>query len=235
MPLPKIKQPLFKVVVPSTKKEVMVRPMLVKEEKILLMAKEGDDPAEKLLAVRQVVNNCLQKTRVEELTTFDLEYIFLRLRAISVDSKIKIGYVDEEDGEEREFEINLDDVKVVEGETKVDNVIMTGDTSGIELRWPTVEVYDRLKDLENPEQLVEMLAVSCLVKYFDGDEMYDLSKESPEKLKEFVEENMNISVYNKVKEFLGNMPALNYEIKYTNNEGKEKEIVLSSLNDFFLY
>lgn len=235
MPLPKIKQPLFKVVVPSTNKEVMVRPMLVKEEKILLIAREGDDPAEKLLAVRQVVNNCIQKVNVEELTTFDLEYIFLKLRALSVDSKIKIGYMDQDDEQEREFEINLDDVIVKEAENKVDNVIMLDDTAGIELKWPTVSVYDRLKDIENPEDLVEMLAVSCLVKYFDGDEMYDLTKESPEKLKEFVEENLNVAIYNKIKEFLTAMPSLYYKIEYDTEGGEKKTIELTSLNDFFLY
>ena len=107
--LPKIQYPVHTIIVPSTKKKVNFRPFLVKEEKILLMAKESEKDSDILMAVKQIVNNCSTdpKFDVNSLSIFDLEYIFLKLRAASVDNTIKISYKDLEDDKVYDFEIDL--------------------------------------------------------------------------------------------------------------------------------
>lgn len=233
--LPKIEQPLFKMKIPSSGKDIMVRPMLVKEEKILLMAKEGDDYGEKLLAIKQVVNNCCQNLKnIDDLTIFDIEYLFLKIRSISVDNVVKIVLTDEDDGEEREFEIDLTKVEIDKTEEK-DNVISLSEDSGLTLRYPTSKLYDLIGKIENQQDLIDALVVNSLVNYYDGEEMYDFTKETRENLEKFVEDNINAATYYKIREYLESMPTLKHEIKYKNNEGKEKTVTLSSLNDFFIF
>jgi len=232
--LPKIEHPLFKVKIPSTGKDIMMRPMLVKEEKILLMAKEGNDYGEKMLAIKQVLNNCIQKVQIDELTTFDIEYLFLKLRSISIESVIKLRITDEEDSKEREIEVNLDDVEI-DFSNAPDKVIQMGTGKGIQLRYPTTKVYEHTKNIENNEDLLELLAISTLDKYFDGEEVYDLTKETTENLKKFLEEQITAKTYYDIRAFLEKIPSLKYEIKYTNDSGKEVVITLSSLNDFFIF
>lgn len=233
--LPRIEQPLFKMTVPSSKKEIMVRPMLVKEEKILLMAKEGDDFSEKLMAIQQVVANCCKDLGdISKLTLFDLEYLFLKIRAISIDNIVKIIYRDEDDEKEREFEIDLSTVEVDFKDEKED-VIPLGKDSGLTLKYPTVSLYKDLKDVSKEEEFMEKLIVHALKTYYVKDEVYDLTKETVPNLIKFVDENLNTATYYKIREYLESMPTLKHEIKYTNDDGKEKTITLSTLNDFFTF
>ena len=232
--LPKIEQPLFKMIVPSTKKDIMVRPMLVKEEKILLMAKEGNDYGEKLLSIKQVVTDCCQGELNKDLTVFDIEYLLLKIRSLSVDNIVKITYVDEDDEKEREFDIDLNKVEVnFEGEK--DKNIPMGEKSGISLRYPTSSLYQQVKDVETSEDFMDELVVNSLATYYDGDTVYDLTKETPDNLKKFVDENISSAIYYKIRDFLGSIPTLKHEVKYENDEGKEKTITLTSLNDFFTF
>ena len=98
MALPKIQHPLFDCVVPSTNKKIKIRPMLVKEEKILLMAKQANDRSDQINALKQVVNNCIAETLdIDNLALFDLEYIFTKIRAASVSNTVKLSYKDNED------------------------------------------------------------------------------------------------------------------------------------------
>ena len=231
--LPKIEQPLFKMIVPSTKKDIMVRPMLVKEEKILLMAKETDDFSEKLRAVKQVVNNCVHDLNIGELTIFDIEYLFLKIRAISVDNIIELVYTDADDNKERDFKVDLNEVEIDFSTAPEDKVIKTGDHSGFTLRYPTANLYDN--NLQNEDSMVDWVIIDCLVNYFEGDTVYDFTKENKENMKKFVDENINAKTYYKIQEFLGKIPSLKHDIKYKNDMGEEKTITLRSLNDFFTF
>jgi len=114
MALPKIQSPTFEVIIPSINKTVLFRPFLVKEEKILLMAQQSNDDKDIIKAIKQVVNNCCldDKLDIDKLATFDLEYLFLKLRARSVNNVVEILYKDAEDEKEYKFSINLDDVEV---------------------------------------------------------------------------------------------------------------------------
>jgi hypothetical protein len=112
--LPKIEHPIHKIKIPSTKKEVGFRPFLVKEEKLLLMAKESETPSDILSTIKQIINNCCldPKFDINKLAIFDLEYIFLRLRAISVDNNVKVTYRDNEDQKLYDFDIPLNKVEI---------------------------------------------------------------------------------------------------------------------------
>ena len=232
--LPKLTLPMFKMTVPSNKKEIMVRPMLVKEEKILLMAKEGEDYGDKLIAVKQVVNNCCQDIHIDELTLFDVEYLFLKIRAMSVDNMVKITFRDDDDNKEREFDIDLNKVEVDFSEEK-DKVIMMGETNGITLRYPTSQLYDQTKSITTEDDFMNALVVNSMLNYFDGETVYDFTKETQEAMEKFVEENITSNIYYKIREFLGSVPTLKHEIKYKNDNGEDKTIELTSLNDFFMF
>ena len=232
--LPKLTLPMFKMTVPSNKKEIMVRPMLVKEEKILLMAKEVEDYGDKLIAVKQVVNNCCQDIHIDELTLFDVEYLFLKIRAMSVDNMVKITFRDDDDNKEREFDIDLNKVEVDFSEEK-DKVIMMGETNGITLRYPTSQLYDQTKSIITEDDFMNALVVNSMLNYFDGETVYDFTKETQEAMEKFVEENITSNIYYKIREFLGSVPTLKHEIKYKNDNGEDKTIELTSLNDFFMF
>jgi len=114
MALPKITHPMFDVIIPSTKTKIKIRPMLVKEEKILLMAKNGEEETEILAAVNQVVNNCIitDGIDVDKLALFDVEYLFVKIRAVSVSNVSKVSYKDNEDEKIYDFEVDLNNVEV---------------------------------------------------------------------------------------------------------------------------
>jgi len=231
--LPKIEQPLFKITIPSTKQDVMVRPMLVKEEKILLMAKEGNDYGEMLRAIKQVVNNCLMDTDISKLAIFDIEYLFLKLRSISIESTVKISYVDEDDSVERDFEIDLDKV-VIDFSNKKEPIIKIDKSKSLVLRYPSSALYDdNIGDKES--DIMDALVADCIVSYSDGDKKYMFADEPKDEIKDFVDNNISAKVYKQIQEFLNNVPSLKYEIKYKDNSGKEKTVTLKSLNDFFTF
>ena len=114
MSLPKIEYPIHLINIPSINKKIKFRPFLVKEEKLLLMAKESDNLADNLLATKQVINNCcLEPLDINKLAIFDLEYIFLKLRALSVDNMVKLSYVDNEDNKTYTFDVDLNEVEKI--------------------------------------------------------------------------------------------------------------------------
>ena len=140
--LPKLSQPTFDVVIPTTKQTIKVRPMLVKEEKILLMAKQSDDRADQLNAIKQVCNNCMvtPNVKVDDLAFVDMEYLFLKIRSYSISNKTKASYRDNEDEKVYNFEIDFDKVEVKQ-DTESNPVIDLGDNISLVLRYPPVSVY----------------------------------------------------------------------------------------------
>ena len=235
MALPKITQPIYKLQIPSTKKEINMRPMLVKEEKILLMAKESDEAKDRLQAIKQVVNNCIQDDiDIDTLALFDIEWLFLRLRSMSVNNEVTIEVTDEDDEKKREFTINLDKIEVDFSDLPSNEITVNEDTT-IMLRWPTSKLYNSLAEYDTEEEIMDALMVDSLEKMYQGEEIYDLTKETPENLRTFIDENLPAKAYADIREYLSGMPSLNYEIKYTNDKKEEKTITLSGLNDFFTF
>lgn len=234
MPLPKIDAPLFTINMPSINKKLSCRPFLVKEEKILLMAQQSGEDRDIVLALKQILTNCIQDMSFDpdKLTTFDLEYMFLQLRARSVDNKAKLSYRDLEDDKVYDFEVDLDKVEL--DMKDVDSKIPINDEIGIIMKYPTIEFLEQLPELTTPEELTQLMIASCIDKVYDSENVYDAKEQTPEELQQFVDQ-LNVNVYNKIKEFLASIPTMSYTIKYKNSLGNERKIELTTLRDFFTW
>ncbi len=235
MSLPKIDYPVYKIKIPSLKKDFQFRPFLVKEEKLLLMAKESENSSDILSAIKQIINNCAidSKFDVNKLAVFDLEYVFLKLRAISVDNMVKVSYKDKEDDKIYDFDINLDDVQVKFPE-KIDNVIKITDKSGIVMKYPSASLYDDKDFLNIEKDYMFELIVRCIDTIYYEDQVYKASEYKKSDLNEFLE-NLNVKVFDTIQQFLINVPRMEYKIEYVNEKDHKREILLSSLNDFFTW
>lgn len=249
MKLPKLEQPIFTVTLPSNKQKIKLRPMLVKEEKILLMSKESEDNNSILEAVKQIVNNCLVNSdiNVNNLTTFDIDYLFIKIRANSVDSKIKLSYVDEEDepitdkkgnviNKTYDFEIDLNDIEVKFPEQSANKVITINKDSGLKLKYPEALIYESeiIAKADSSEKIIEEIILNSFDSYFEGSKVYNFKDSTREEISEFID-NLNLKVYEQVLNFFTNLPTIFYEVKFTNTKGKEKTISLNKLTDFFIF
>lgn len=233
MPLPKIISPIFRVELPSTKELVAIRPMLVKEEKILLIAKESKETLDIYTAVKQVVNNCLiDFTNFDKLTSFDIEFLFLKIRALSISNKLKLSFQDSEDKKNYDFDINLDEVKMTEPTALNHFEFKNGDTTiQIILKFPSHKIYDD-KSLLNAKSSVDIIsilqkAVVDKVQVNGVPESYD-----DQSLIEWLD-NLPTTASQHISEFISGLPHFHHEIKYTNSKGVERNITLSRLEDFF--
>jgi len=233
MSLPKISYPINTIKIPSLNKGFKFRPFLVKEEKLLLMAKESDTPADILQAIKQVVNNCSvdDKFNVDSLAIFDLEYAFLKLRAMSVDNVVKVSYKDFEDEKVYDFDVDLNKVEV-EFPKDLSNKIEVTKTSGILMKYPSASLYDDKDFITSDKDYIFELIVRCIDKIYDGDNVYESKDYKLDQIREFLED-LDVKTFDKIREFLINLPKLTYAIKYKNSLGHDREILLSSLNDFF--
>lgn len=233
--LPKIDYPVYKIKIPSLKKDYQFRPFLVKEEKLLLMAKESDSNADVLSAIKQVINNCSidPKLDINKLALFDLEFMFLKLRSISVDNMIKVSYKDNEDGKVYDFEVDLNNVNIKFPE-KMDNNIKITEKSGIIMKYPSAALYDDTDFLNLEKDYLFELIIRCIESIYYEDQVYQCKDYKKEDLNEFIE-NLNIQTFERVQKFLLNIPKMEYKIEYKNSLGNDREIVLNSLNDFFTW
>jgi hypothetical protein len=235
MSLPKIQFPTFNVEIPSTKKKVQFRPFLVKEEKILLMAKASEDETDILLAIKQIVNNCAidPKFNVNSLTIFDMEYCFMKIRASSVSDVITVSYTDFEDKKNYDFEIKINDVKVVFPKD-IESKIEITKTSGMLLKYPSASLYEDKEFLQSGEETFFQLIIRCIDKIYDGESMFDAKNYNYQELGEFLE-NLDVKTFESVQKFMLNQPSLLYTIEYKNSLGNDRKIELKSLTDFFTF
>lgn len=231
--LPKIKHPTFEFVVPSTKKKETFRPFLVKEEKILLLAKSSEDKIDILRALKQVVNNCAISSNfdIDKLAIFDLEYLFLKLRAVSVNNIAKVAYQDNEDQQIYEFDIDLNTIEVKFPEKSEQNIKVTKDII-IKMKYPSVTILDDRGIVEASDDSYFDLVLKCIDKVFDGEEVYDVQSSTKEELEEFLDQ-LSTPAFNKIQNFMSEMPKLYHELEYVNKNGNLRKIELSSLTDFF--
>lgn len=238
MALPKIAVPEFKAVIPSTKEDVFFRPFLVKEEKLLLMALEGNDQEEITNAVINILTNCvkLEESRIKNLPNFDIEYLFLQIRARSVNNIVKLSLRHPGDSECKhvtDYEINLEEVNVIFPEDH-DNKIMLTEEVGVVMKYPNItglnKAQEKLSD-SNVENILRFFAENIAI-IFDGEDVHENS--TKEELIEFVEQ-LNSKQFNKLADFYKTMPYIGHNITYTCAEcGKEEFIPLRGLNSFFM-
>ena len=238
MSLPKLNTPVYEATLPSTNKVIKYRPFLVKEEKILLTAME--DGSEKTIsnAVNQIIKNCVQgNIKVKELPTFDIEYLFLRLRAKSVGEKVTIGLkpypCSQNQGEicnnTTEVEINLEEVKVVKNE-KHTTKIMLDDNVGIKMSYPDLSILGQKNtDVESGLKLIK----DSIEIIFTNEETFDRSSFTQKELDEFFD-SLTTDQFAKIKDFFDTMPVLKHTVKYKCATcGEEKETTIQGLNSFF--
>lgn len=231
--LPKISYPTYNINIPSLKKTHKFRPFLVKEEKLLLMAKESDNPSDILTTIKQVINNCCvdKVFDIDKLAIFDLEYVFLKLRAFSVENICYVSYKDAEDEKVYDFEIDLNSVEVVFPE-KISNNIKITDKMGILMKYPSSTLYDDKEFLSLNKDYMFELIVRCIDKIYDGDNIYESKEYKTKELASFLE-SLDSKTFKEIQNFLLSTPSIKHTIKYKNSLGNERTIELNSLNDFF--
>ena len=233
MTLPVINTPTYELVVPSTKETLVYRPFLVKEEKILLMAMEEEKDSQLNRALKQVVNNCtFEKVDVGKLPLFDLEYIFLRIRAKSVGEVAKIQVLCEDDGETYvPVEIDLETIEVEFQEDHTTKIELT-DEIGIEMGYPTFEFLNFKADETEVNQLFDIIG-SSIERVYEGETVYEKADFSKKDLKVFLE-SLTSEQFLKVQKFFETMPRLRHKIEVTNPKTKKvNEITLEGLQAFF--
>jgi len=232
MSLPKLLAPEFGAKIPSTGQEIRYRPFLVKEEKILLMAMEGNDQKEITKSVVKLLDSCILTDGIDasKLATFDVEYLFLKLRGKSVGEvvNLKIGHPDESEcSHKSDIQINLDDI-VVEGEMRK-NVIKITDDIGVKVRYPSLSDLSDI-DTENQADLMRII-VRCIDQVFDEENVY--SDFSEDEMSEWVD-GLSQQQFQEITKFFEDMPKLSHEVKWTCKEcGKEDSVRLEGLQSFF--
>ena len=237
MALPMINVPTYELVVPSTDEKVKYRPFLVKEEKILLMAMESGENTDLLQAVKDIVSQCtFGKLKLGDMPMFDVEYIFLQIRAKSVGEVSKLRVLCQDDMETyANVEIDLNDVKV-----QVDdghrNKIELSDEMGVIMKYPTIDSFTEngIKDI-TPSNMIEVIA-SCILQIYDkkGEEVHFAKDQTKKELIDFIEQ-MNTKQFADVQRFYDTMPSLKHTIKIENPKTKvESEVTLTGLSDFFV-
>jgi hypothetical protein len=241
--LPKTEHAVFSITLPSTKKKANFRRFLSKEEKILLIAKESDDRLDKLQAMRQVVNNCLvDDIDVDKMTSFDFDYVFMKLRAQSVDNLVEIQLVDEEDGETYPVTIDLNTIEIAIPR-KPNFVINVDDKVKLKLKYPTLgdmiaiaeelekDYQDNLTNEDHePLDLGDLLYEKIIDSIYDDETVYD--DYSRDELFPWLDQ-LSTEVTKEITDFLQSIPDLEYKTTYKTKLGTEREVELRGIDDFF--
>ena len=237
MSLPKINSPEYRLTIPSTDEEITYRPFLVKEEKLLLIAQETGTDKATYDAIKQIITSCCSgDLNLEKMPLFDLEYIFLNIRAKSVGEVVKLK-VKCPDDEKTEVEVEVDLTKInVEMDEKHDARIQleTEPNIGILMSYPTIGTvgYSTKEDGSNAKILFEMIS-NCMYQIWEGEETHDCMDYSQKEKLAFLE-SLTHTQFEKVQQFFETMPTLKHEIEVENPKTKVKSTVtLSGMNDFF--
>lgn len=233
MSLPKISMPLFSTTLPSTGKQIEYRPFRVKEEKLLLIAKESAEQHEINLAIRQMIQNCVvnEDFKVDEITIFDMEYLFIKIRAVSVSNIIKFNVKDSDDEQEYEIEVDLNTVEIVMNPDH-DKKIMVSDKIGMQMKYPLPSISEKIKDMKTVTDITFETIDHCIDFVFDEEEVYPWDQSSDKEKEEWFE-MLSIDNYNDIQDFFNTIPKLEHTVFYTNSQGTEKRVVFRSLSDFF--
>ena len=239
MPLPKISAPTYELVLPSSGRKVKYRPFLVKEEKILVIALESEDTKQITNAIKTVISNCIlsKGISIEKLATFDIEYLFLNVRAKSVGETVDVNVTCPDDGVTQvPLQIDIDSIKVQKNE-KHTNIIKLDDNLSLQMNYPSLtqfiesnfELSGVNSDLEKSLDVI----IACIGQVYNEEESWEASECTKKELKEFVEQ-MNSKQFKEIETFFDTMPKLSHKIKIKNPETDvESEVVLEGLASFF--
>ena len=238
MPLPKIATPTYELELPSTGKSIKYRPFLVKEEKVLVIALESEDTKQITNAIKAVLKNCVltKVIKVENLPTFDIEFLFLNIRGKSVGEEIEVNIVCPDDGETNvPVFIDLDSIQVEKDDDHT-NQIKLDDDLMMEMKYPSLEQFIKnnfdFQEGNQMDQSFELIA-TCIDKIYNEDEVWATADCTKKEVKDFLE-SMNSSQFKEIEKFFESMPKLKHTIEVTNPNTKVKsEVVLEGLASFF--
>jgi hypothetical protein len=236
MALPKLDVPIYELVVPSTDEKIKYRPFLIKEEKILLIAMESGENKDIIQSVKQIVSECTFNTlKIGEMPMFDIEYLFLNIRAKSVGEISKLKVLCQDDKKTyANVEVDLSKIEVQVDDNHT-NKIELSDEMGVIMKYPSIDSFSAAGIAEITASNMLDVVVACISQIYDkkGEEVYD-SKDSTEKeLIEFVEQ-LNTKQFAEVQKFFDTMPKLRHEVTVKNPKTKkESKVTLNGLNDFF--
>lgn len=233
MPLPKIDLPLYELTLPSNGKKVQYRPFTVKEEKILLTAQQSKDSEQIVMAIKQIVNNCLQDYDIDKLALFDLEYILINVRSRSVDNNVEFEIEDPDTNEKVKLKLDLQNVKVYKDENHT-NKIPVDDKYTLFLKYPSIDDFASILDKQDlsPEKSYEIL-ISCIDLLASEDEVYNFKDFTKKQVDEFVD-SLNSDVTKKIKIFFDTMPKVRHEMPYKNSKGADKVFTIQGTQSFFM-
>ena len=240
MPLPKINTPTFELVLPSNGKKIKYRPFLVREEKILVMAMESDDMKQITSAIIDILNNCIltRGIKIEKLSTFDIEYLFLNVRSKSVGETVEVNVTCPDDGVTQvQMEIDIDSIKVKKDKNHT-NIIKLDDNLSMKLKYPSMNEFIEnnfdASDTSRSEvsQSLDMI-ISCIDMIYNEEESWSANDSTKKELSEFIEQ-LNTKQFKDVEKFFTTMPKLSHTVKVKNPKtGVENKVVLEGLASFF--
>ena len=239
MPLPKISTPSYELTLPSNGKKVKYRPFLVREEKILIMALETEDPKQITDAVVQILNSCIitRGVKVEKLATFDIEYLFLNIRSKSVGESITVNVTCPDDEKTTvEMTIDLETIKVKKNESHQDTIKLD-DSLSMKMKYPSMDQFiesnfDTSTQGDDIKTTLNMI-ISCIDTIYTEEESWSGTDSSKKELEEFIE-SLNSKQFKSIENFFTTMPKLTHKVKVKNpNTGVESEVTLEGLAAFF--
>lgn len=240
--LPKIDVPIYEITLPLLQKKIKIRPFLVKEEKILLMAMEAEDEKSILLAIKQIVNNCcVDGIDVEKLPILDLEFIFLQLRARSIGEIIDLQYKcnnDVADGEETKKcnSIIKLSFNALEVEPTVDarhnKKIELTSNLGVMMKYPDFGTMAKMEGLNETEMLTRMIT-GCIDFIYDKEEIFYAKDVSTDELTDFID-SLTGEQFAKIQEFFDTIPKMKKDLQFKCSKcGYQEELVLEGIQSFF--
>ena len=242
--LPKLDVPMYTVNLVSTGKPVRFRPFLVKEQKLFLMASESEDSNEMVSVIRQVLKNCvLDDVDIDSLPTFDLEYLFMNLRARSVEEVVDLRYkcnntVKGDGGEDKkcsgvvEFKMNLLEVQPTKNANHKNKIQLT-ENLGIAFKYPTFEMVQKYDKMDEAQIMMNIL-VDCIDFIFDKDQVYYAKDSTRQELEDFVD-NLQQKDLEKFKEFFDTMPEIKKDVHFACPKcGYEEDITIKGMQNFFV-
>ena len=238
MPLPKIATPTYELEIPSLKKEIRYRPFLVKEEKILILAMESEDSKQIGNAVKAVISNCIlsKGIKVDELSTFDIEYLFLNIRGKSVGESVDVLVTCPDDGTTQvPVSINLDEIQIQENPEHSKDIKLD-DKLTMRMKYPSMSEFIKNnfggRDNISVDDSFDLIG-ACVEQVYSEEESWNASDFQKKELNEFIEQ-LSSKQFKEIEKFFETMPKLSHTIKIKNPKTDvESEVVLEGLAAFF--
>ena len=240
MPLPTIATPTYELILPSTGKKIKYRPFLVKVEKVLILALESQDQSEITNAVKDVLKKCIMTRgiKVDSLPTFDIEYIFLNIRAKSIGESIKVVVKCPDDGvTEVPVTIYVDEIEVSKPEGHTTDIVLDK-TMTLRMKYPSLSQFieSNFDVSMTPEETVEKtfkVIADCMDTVFTAEDAWEAKDYTAKERLAFIEQ-LNSKQYKDVERFFSTMPKLSHSVEVENpNTGVKNTVVLEGLADFF--